>query len=550
VKAIRSWIAPNPILVKELRSRMRGPRAFITLTVALVIMSLMMIGLTSLFTAAQTNNMFGNMLSPQIGQILFEGLINFVLLLVCTVTSAVTAGAISSEREKLTFEMLLATPLGSAKILWGKLISALSYVFLLIFAAIPLGSLVFLFGGVTPLAMLKALMVLVVVAITLGIYGLFLSALLGRTGRATVVSFVSVMGILFGPFVLVVANGLFYSRQLIVPRNLLAFSPVSMLVSAVQTVSSGNTTNSGGVASVFGLIGGVWDTTLNPIAMTQMPRPIYHYSLAICGILSIVLFTLSIALINPARRFYMSKRTALSGGVVLAAFLAVIGAAYLLTAPRYEWVKVAGTTNPAGLQAQGGMIMQGPAVQVQAVAVAPSFAPTPTMVAGAVEMAPTPTVITAQGAAMAVSEQIAIYAAAAHEVALKDSTTGDAKFPIIYLISTTNDRTGSPDQPDSGATSLSAELQAGISAALSDLPGRVTWVSDLKSVPKDAQDGRVKEGGLAITFGNIQVQRDGSVQLPASAYVASLIGGGQTYRLEKVDGVWKVTGIVGSRWIS
>ena len=52
MKRIRSWIAPNPILVKELRSRMRGPRAFITLTVALVIMAVLMIGLVSLFTSA------------------------------------------------------------------------------------------------------------------------------------------------------------------------------------------------------------------------------------------------------------------------------------------------------------------------------------------------------------------------------------------------------------------------------------------------------------------------------------------------------------------
>ena len=86
--------------------------------------------------------------------------------------------------------------------------------------------------------------------------------------------------------------------------------------------------------------------------------------------------------------------------------------------------------------------------------------------------------------------------------------------------------------------------------ALSDLPARVVWVSRLEEVPKDAKDGMVQEGGLAITFGNIQFQRDGSVQLPASAFIASMIGGGQTYRLEKTGGLWQVTGTTGSRWIS
>lgn len=552
MKTIRSWIAPNPILVKELRSRMRGSRAFITLTAALLLMALMMIGMTSLIT--QSSNTFGNMLSPQIGQTLFEGLLIFELLLVCTVTPAVTAGAISTEREKLTFEMLLSTPLGPAKIIWGKLISALSYVFLLIFAAIPLASLVFLFGGIAPLTMLKGLFILVVVAITMGIYGLFLSALLGRTGRATIVSFVSVMVLLLGPLVAVIGSSLFYSSRILslVPRNFLAFSPVSMLISAVETVGS----SSGGMSGLFNFVGGQWDPSLNPVALTQIPRPIYHYSLVICGALSIILFTLTIALVHPARRFYLSKRTALTGGAVLAVFAAVMGAAFLLTAPRYEWVQVAGNVDQAGGAAQGGIIKPGafPANTVVMAVPVPVPLPGPTLTpAGLAGVYPavTSTVVTAQGAAMALNEQIAIYTAAAHQVYLKDSTTGDKDphFPVIYLISSTNDRTGSPDQPDAGSTSLGPDLQAGISVALSDLPGRVVWLSGLDAVPKDAQNGAVQEGGLVITFGNIQVQLDGSVQMPASAYLAGMIGGGQTYRLEKSGGAWKVTGTTGSSWI-
>ena len=99
MKRIRSWVTPNPILVKELRSRMRGPRAFISLTVALVIMAGLMIGLVSLLTS-QAGQSGSSLLSPQIGQILFAALLIFEMLLVCTVTPAVTAGAISTEREK------------------------------------------------------------------------------------------------------------------------------------------------------------------------------------------------------------------------------------------------------------------------------------------------------------------------------------------------------------------------------------------------------------------------------------------------------------------
>jgi ABC-type transport system involved in multi-copper enzyme maturation permease subunit len=530
MKTIRSWLIPNPILVKELRSRMRGSRAFITLTIALGSMALMMLALVSLLTSI--GNLGGNLLSPQIGQILFQGLVNFELIMVCAITPAITAGALSSEREKLTLEMLLATPLGAARLVWGKLISALSYVFLLIFAAVPLSSLVFTFGGVAPIDLLKALLVLIVVTITLGIYGLFLSALLGRTGRATVISFISVMMLAVGPLVAIFISAIVGNRVNL-PRGLLALSPVSMLSSAV---TSSSTTNSGSITGLFGFIGGQWDPSMNPIALTQIPRPIYHYSLAIYGALAIILFTLTLALVHPSRRFYLSKRTALGGGAVLAVFAGLITTAFLITAPRYEWVEVPPTPDqPAiGLPARAFPVMASGPIQSGT---------------GTESPLPTPTIITAQGAAMSKSDQIAIYAAAARQVYLKDSTFG-SNFPVVYLISITNDRTGDPAQPDAGSVPLDLDLQQGITSQLNDLSARLVWVTGLNEVPKDAKSGRVQEEGLAITFGNIQFQTDGSVQLPASAFISGTIGGGQTYRLQKVDGIWKVTGITGTRWIS
>ncbi len=554
MKGIRSWFAPNPILVKELRSRMRGPRAFISLTVALVIMAGLMIGLVSLlsFAAGQTGS---NLLSPQIGQILFAALLIFEMLLVCTVTPAVTAGAISTEREKQTFEMLQATPIGSVRLLFGKLISALSYVFLMIFAAVPLASLVFLFGGVALVQLLKGLLVLVVAAVTLGIYGLFLSAWLSRTGRATVVGFISVVGLIVGPLGGMVVVALFGSR-LVFPRALMALSPISMLSSAI---TSSTNFNSGGVDGVLNVIAGQWGPSMDPLALTQYPRPLYHYSLLICGLVSIILFTLTVALLHPSRRFFLPLRVGLTGGGVLVAFLGLAVAAYLLTAPRYEWVKAAAETTvpPAAFPMKPGM----PAVAEPAVnnpyPAAETLSPTPTPVdppaGGSLPGGgPTPNSITAEGAKLALEDQIAIYAAAARQLYFKDNTmeSGSARFPSVYLVSITNDRAGDPNQPDAGPMTLDPDLRKGIASALSDIPASIAWVNTLDEVSKDAKTGAVLDGGLAMTFGNIQVQADGRVQLPASVYIASMMAGGQTYILEKGNGEWQVTGNTGVHWIS
>ena len=566
MKRIRSWVTPNPILVKELRSRMRGPRAFISLTVALVIMAGLMIGLVSLLTS-QAGQSGSSLLSPQIGQILFAALLIFEMLLVCTVTPAVTAGAISTEREKQTFEMLQATPLGSVRLLWGKLISALSYVFLMIFAAVPLASLVFLFGGVALMQLLKGLLVLVAAAITLGIYGLFLSAWLGRTGRATVVGFISVVGLIVGPLGGMIIVGLFGSR-VIFPRALMAVSPISMLSSAITNSTN---VNSGGVDGVLNVIAGQWSPSMDPLALTQYPRPLYHYSLLICGLVSIILFTLTVAMLHPSRRFFLPLRVGLTGGGILAAFLGLAVASYLLTAPRYEWVKATSDTSNVPpvtfpvkqMPPQAGVAYPVPAVAAPTPAVinpypvAETLSPTPTPVdpplgGNLPGGGPTPNSITAEGAKLSLQDQIAIYAAAARQLYFKDNTMqgGSARFPSVYLVSITNDRAGDPNQPDARPLALDPDLRTGIASALGDIPASIAWVNTLEEVAKDSKTGAVLDSGLIMTFGNIQVQADGRIQLPASVYIASMAAGGQTYVLEKDNGEWQVTGNTGVSWIS
>ena len=97
---------------------------------------------------------------------------------------------------------------------------------------------------------------------------------------------------------------------------------------------------------------------------------------------------------------------------------------------------------------------------------------------------------------------------------------------------------------------LGPDLQEGVAASLSDLPAQIVWVTSLDAVPKDEKSGVVQGGGIVITFGNIQVQADGSVSLPASAFISGMIGGGQTYILERANGEWQVTGNTGAKWIS
>jgi ABC-type transport system involved in multi-copper enzyme maturation permease subunit len=140
----------------------------------------------------------GYALSSTIGHAIFSGLLLVETLLVLVLAPAFTTGAISMEREKQTIDLLVATPLSTLGLVIGKLFSALTYVFLLILASIPLMAIVFVFGGVGPEDVMRAYALLFALAFGMGAIGLFVSALVRRTQTATVLTFVVVLALTLG----------------------------------------------------------------------------------------------------------------------------------------------------------------------------------------------------------------------------------------------------------------------------------------------------------------------------------------------------------------
>src|SRR4029078_4596519 len=80
----------------------------------------------------------------------------------------------------------------------GKLVSALSWILLLLLASIPVTALVFTVGGVGPDDMIKGYVVLLVTALFYGSVGLFVSALVKRTQAAPVINLVVVIALTAG----------------------------------------------------------------------------------------------------------------------------------------------------------------------------------------------------------------------------------------------------------------------------------------------------------------------------------------------------------------
>lgn len=212
--ALRSfWASISAVSAKESRWRMRGRRAFVIVTIYVALLSLLVYAVyqfmydRALMQAQWESDglsvdFVSGALSAQIGQAIFGAILVLQTVLTVMVAPALTSGAFSVEREKQTLDLLITTPVSTLGLVVGKLISSLAYVFLLIAASVPLMSVVFAFGGLAPEDLVRAYILLIAVAFGIGSLGLFMSALTKRTQLSTVLSYLIVLGLMFGTLVL------------------------------------------------------------------------------------------------------------------------------------------------------------------------------------------------------------------------------------------------------------------------------------------------------------------------------------------------------------
>lgn len=194
---MKKWLY-NPVIESELKIKMRGWRTAASVSFYLGIMLL----ISYLFFNINFNVSYGYQntfdANNSIGQQIYIMLAILQFALIILITPAQTAGSISGEREKQTLDLLLCTKMSSTSIILGKLISSMSFIFLLIIASIPIFSLALLFGGITPGDILMLFIFYMITAFAIGSIGIFCSVTFKKTVTSTVVSYITifVLGIL------------------------------------------------------------------------------------------------------------------------------------------------------------------------------------------------------------------------------------------------------------------------------------------------------------------------------------------------------------------
>ncbi len=192
-KRVFRSVVENPVIAKELRGRMRGRQAFVTLSVYLVLISVLLLLIYLTADIGSSSTRWTPEFRQGLGKAIFGTVILMELLMIPFIAPGLTSGAIAAEREHRTLDLLRTTLLSARSLVLGKLGAAFAFLLLLIFAAMPLESIAFMLGGVGLEELLVSTLMLIVTAIYFCTLGLFFSSILKRVIAATVASYGSIV---------------------------------------------------------------------------------------------------------------------------------------------------------------------------------------------------------------------------------------------------------------------------------------------------------------------------------------------------------------------
>ncbi|MBW5448063.1 ABC transporter permease subunit [Cohnella sp. CFH 77786] len=175
----------NPVLGKEITLRMRTVRSMWALFFYLLAIGIGALGF--LYVTHMNNN--PNVFNPDSSRTMFIFISLAQLGLIAFMAPGLTAGIVSGERERQTLNLLLTTQQSSSSIILSKLLASLAFMVLIVVATMPVYSIVFLYGGISPSQLAMVFLFYLFVMLALGAFGILFSTLFKRTMISVIVSY-------------------------------------------------------------------------------------------------------------------------------------------------------------------------------------------------------------------------------------------------------------------------------------------------------------------------------------------------------------------------
>jgi ABC-type transport system involved in multi-copper enzyme maturation permease subunit len=189
----------NPLLVRDLRSFLRGRRPMFLQMGYLAITAAAM-AIAALICRSERAQMmqYHYAALPSYGQFMFIAMFETQVVLLFLVVVGYSAGAITLEHEKRTYEMLAVTSLTTLELIIGKIAAITLLCAMLLCTSLPVAALCFIMGGISPEQVLVSYALLLFSIPLWSSLCLLVSSVLPRTIAAYVVSLVCLGLVLLG----------------------------------------------------------------------------------------------------------------------------------------------------------------------------------------------------------------------------------------------------------------------------------------------------------------------------------------------------------------
>lgn len=308
-----------PVLVKEFRTQLRGSRAALLIT---IYVGLALIAMRLVYTSVSGQlNAGPPIFNAQIGQAMFIGLALAIQALTVFLAPATLVNSISSEHERRTYELLLATPLSATQLLVGKLLAGMAFLLLLLLATLPLFSVIILFGGVTWSDISRVLVTVLGSAVMGCMLGLLCSIITRQTYSATLLCYALLVavvgGTLFAANLWSLTNGLRPA-----PPTYVVANPLAAIGSALGRTRPPEIVTAETLQPLV-ILSLLTQGTIPTSVEDQLLLPVYRASLTLYGGVSLLIFWVSMHAVQPHHRWRLGRIDLIMLGLVVVYALAV-----------------------------------------------------------------------------------------------------------------------------------------------------------------------------------------------------------------------------------
>ena len=180
------YLRDNPVLQYELLSNLRLPRAFLLLLLYVALLG-------GLVVLAWPQEQLLDLARPEAAKRLVNLFFLGQYVLASLMIPSFAAGAVTGEKERQSYEMLLASPLRPASVVIGKLLASLCHLAILMLCSLPIVMLCLPLGGVSPLEVLAAYASMISSVALFGMICLWASSYFKRTSASLVVSYLMIL---------------------------------------------------------------------------------------------------------------------------------------------------------------------------------------------------------------------------------------------------------------------------------------------------------------------------------------------------------------------